>query len=173
MCWTWGSSVLIMFAVGALSPAPPVIIRLMLDKSYVSLSPSLTKAAKNVGKVWIVSGWNIKVYCHTGKIGWWNIDFNAKKFLNTVNRSLEMSNGLDFWWVQSSPSVQSIWTGLYPKFWPDFWAWTGWTNFWLGWTDWTFIWSNDDGLDWAGPNFVNGPGLSTYSKTTLVWIGLG
>ena len=76
-----------------------------------------------------------------------------------------MSNGLDFYWVQSSPSVQSIWTGLDSKFWPDFWAWTGWTNFWLGWTDWTFIWSNDDGLDWAGPNFVNGPGLLAYSRT--------
>ena len=79
---------------------------------------------------------------------------------------LEMSNGLDFYWAQSSPSVQSIWTGLDSKFWPAFWAWTGWTNFWLGWTDWTFIWSHDDGLDWTGPNFLNGPGLSAYSRTT-------
>ena len=37
--------------------------------------------------------------------------------------------------------------------------------FWLGWTDWTFIWNNDSGLDWAGPNFVNGPGLLAYSRT--------
>ena len=77
-----------------------------------------------------------------------------------------MSNGLDFYLIQSSPSVQSIWTGLDWEFWPDFWAWTGWTNFWLDWTDWTFIWSNGDDLDWAGPNFVNGPGLLAYSKTT-------
>ena len=30
----------------------------------------------------------------------------------------------------------------------------------------TFTSSNDDGLDWAGHNFVNGPGLPGYSRKT-------
>ena len=68
----------------------------------------------------------------------------------TGSVKVEMSNELDFYWVQS------IWAGLDSEFWTDFWARTGWTNFCLGWTDRNFIWRNGDGLDltlWMGLDF--------------------
>ena len=68
------------------------------------------------------------------------------------------------WTFTESSPVHLDWTQNFRK--QDFRACPGLTHFWLGWSDWTFICRNEDGLNWAEANFVNGPGHSACSRTT-------